>query len=278
MQVVGDDAGNDAATRDGAIADAPTVDANTLDADLTSPACTLRLSAVAWWRGEEDVFMDNGVQDSVGAHHGTLENGAGYDSNGEVGQAFSLDGVDDFIQIPDPTEDFLPSGSFSIEFWMRTPETENLAVLVSKDVCVGLVDCQGKNSWWSVSLHSQRIIRFWFNNSDTNTGSQVQVSKSDPGFADGEFHHIIAVRRLGIRDSNKLDLYVYGEQVSATAQSFPGQMHSDIQENAPVTIGAPTRFLSGAESFGGQIDEVVYYDRALNQAEVTTLYENGCPY
>src|SRR5580765_449143 len=44
---------------------------------------TMPAGAVAWWRAE------NNALDSLGSHHGTLQNGATF-ATGEVGQAFSF--------------------------------------------------------------------------------------------------------------------------------------------------------------------------------------------
>ncbi|MBI3415922.1 MAG: immunoglobulin domain-containing protein, partial [Verrucomicrobia bacterium] len=48
---------------------------------------------IAWWPG------DGNANDLAGTNHGTLRNGAGF-APGIVGQAFALDGVDDFVSIP----------------------------------------------------------------------------------------------------------------------------------------------------------------------------------
>src|SRR5258708_6449702 len=49
---------------------------------------------VSWWQAEGN------ANDAVGGNPGVLFNGAGY-TNGMVGQAFSLDGVNDHIQVAD---------------------------------------------------------------------------------------------------------------------------------------------------------------------------------
>ncbi len=48
---------------------------------------------VSWWRGQDD------ANDSVGTNHGTMMNGATF-APGKVGQAFSFDGVDDYVELP----------------------------------------------------------------------------------------------------------------------------------------------------------------------------------
>src|SRR5687768_9110376 len=49
---------------------------------------------VSWWPGDGD------STDRYGVNHGAPQGGVGF-SSGVVGQTFSLDGVDDFINVPD---------------------------------------------------------------------------------------------------------------------------------------------------------------------------------
>ena len=65
-----------------------------------------------WWTADNNTF------DIIGGEHGTLENGATY-GMGEVAQAFSLDGTNDYVLVPnDPTAAFNFDGSFSIDAWV----------------------------------------------------------------------------------------------------------------------------------------------------------------
>ena len=64
---------------------------------------------VAWWRGE-----GNG-SDSAGTNGGVLVNGVGF-TNGEVGQAFNFDGVDDAVIVSNtPVLNFGPGQDLSVE-------------------------------------------------------------------------------------------------------------------------------------------------------------------
>jgi hypothetical protein len=68
------------------------------------------LGLVSWWRAEGT------ANDSVQVNHGTLMNGATFDS-GRAGDAFSLDGVNDFIRVPDHSSLDLRN-QFSIVLWL----------------------------------------------------------------------------------------------------------------------------------------------------------------
>ena len=68
---------------------------------------------VSWWPG------DGNANDIVDSNHGTLEGGATF-APGMVGQAFSFDGVDDFVEIANPTIPDALDGSFTVDLWFKT--------------------------------------------------------------------------------------------------------------------------------------------------------------
>src|SRR5438477_10301382 len=78
---------------------------------------------VGWWRGE------NNAEDSVGANNGTLANGGSY-APAEVGQGFSLDGVNDNVVIP-ATPSLNITGALSIEAWIK-PDSASLGSIASQ--------------------------------------------------------------------------------------------------------------------------------------------------
>ena len=79
----------------------------TLVASAQNAPVPLPAGCVAWWRGEGN------AADSAGTHLGTALNGVAY-APGVVGQAFSLDGIDDLVAVTTP----LDFDSFSLEAWI----------------------------------------------------------------------------------------------------------------------------------------------------------------
>jgi hypothetical protein len=66
---------------------------------------------VGWWRGE------NNADDSAGTNNGALVRGATF-APGMVGQAFSLDGVDAYIEVPNGPA-LNPADAISVEVWYK---------------------------------------------------------------------------------------------------------------------------------------------------------------
>src|SRR5215831_4903558 len=65
---------------------------------------------VSWWKGESNAL------DSADSNVGALQNGVAFGS-GMVGQAFSFDGVNDLVRVPDATN--LRVTNLTIETWVN---------------------------------------------------------------------------------------------------------------------------------------------------------------
>lgn len=82
---------------------------------LAQAVCTPPPSnMVSWWGG------DNNALDIVGTNHGTLMNGATF-ASGMVGQAFSFDGVDDYVDLG---AGWFTYQSFTIDMWVKLGTTQ----------------------------------------------------------------------------------------------------------------------------------------------------------
>ena len=70
---------------------------------------------VSWWSG------DGHADDIAGSNHGTLLFGTAF-APGKVGQAFSLDGADDYVSVPDAPSLNVGTGDFSLDAWIKTTD------------------------------------------------------------------------------------------------------------------------------------------------------------
>jgi hypothetical protein len=77
---------------------------------------------VAWWPG------DGNALDLVGTNHGTPFGGATY-APGLVGQAFSFDGIDDVIIIPQ-SQSLDVQNAFTFGCWARADEQKYCTIMV----------------------------------------------------------------------------------------------------------------------------------------------------
>src|SRR5262249_42623669 len=91
--------------------------------------CVSVPGVVSWWRAEGN------ANDTAGANHGTLVNGATF-GPGFVGEAFLFDGVDDHVRVP-ATSSLMIANGFTVEGWFNPtvtidPSTPYAPALFSK--------------------------------------------------------------------------------------------------------------------------------------------------
>jgi len=75
-----------------------------------STAADAPTGLISWWPG------DGHAQDVVDGNHGTMENGAGF-APGMVLEAFSFDGVNDYVQVG-ASQNLVLTTEFTIDFWI----------------------------------------------------------------------------------------------------------------------------------------------------------------
>jgi len=203
---------------------------------------------VSWWPGDGH---PNDIQDS---NHGTLMNGATY-GTGMVGQAFSLDGVNDYVSVANSTS--LKPAQFTIDTWVRATSfsTGNYNSVVSYGSLTGV-----ENPYY-IGL-AAGIPAF------ITQHTSGQNNLSAPSSITLNVWHHIAVSF----DGSTKNMYVDGSLVTSAGVANPIVYGTD----APLLIGED---LDGGAAagipFSGLIDEVEIFNRALSLAEIQSIYNAG---
>jgi hypothetical protein len=217
-----------------------------LSPSATAVACTgTAPGLLARWPG------DGTTADVAHGRDGTLAGGATFGA-GEVGQAFSLDGVGDTVTVPD-APDWTLDGDFTIDTWANfdTVPSSGHVVLVGHD--------EGSGSflkwlfWWKdtgqLSFHM---------NTGATTVDPVSYTWTP---TTGTWYHL-AVTRSG----SLFTLYVDGASVATGSDS------TVIGNSAgPITLGS-------AENdyyLDGRLDEPEIYGRALSDGEIGAIHDAG---
>jgi hypothetical protein len=205
---------------------------------------------VSWWPGEGN------ANDVIGTNNGTLVGGASY-AAGEVGQAFSFDGTNGYVSIPDsPSLDTFVS-SITIEAWIKVNQFN------SYPDWNGIVT-KGNSSWRLARYGNSSVIGF-----STSGLSNVDLPGTQ-NVNDGQWHHVAAV----YDGTNK---YIYVDGVLDATVPATGTI---AQNSYPVCIGENGEALG--HLWNGLIDEASIYNRALSALEIQTIYAAGsggkCPF
>src|SRR2546427_8380874 len=207
---------------------------------------------VSWWPG------DGNAKDIVGPNDGTLVNGATF-APGKVGQAFSLNGVDQYVNVgSSATFDVL---NFTIDAWVHIDPATNVGErrIISRDDAVVVPDRQ------LFVLKSSSPVASGGADGHAVFAILKGVALADvsaPASLTAGWHHL-----AGVRSGSTIALYVDGVLVATTTTSIAGT----ISPLAPLVIGQVSPALN-AEFFSGLIDEVEIFDRALSVPEIQAVF------
>jgi hypothetical protein len=213
---------------------------------VTNPAPAL----VSLWHA------DGNAQDSVGSNHGTLMGGAGF-APGVAGQGFALDGINDYIRVPDSASLHL-SQELSLEMWFKRADDSSMGALIDKR---NLSTCN-----YGVIMSDVWGLQLYY-----NTGSGFQISFS-PLPSAGVFHHLVGTFRQVNSTHVELKTYVNGQLTQSS--TLPGNLANTFNGTA-MAIGTDR---DGIEAFfRGVIDEVAIYNYALSAAQVVSNFSSVIP-
>jgi len=196
---------------------------------------------VARYAGEGD------ANDTIGANHGVLVNGATF-VEGKIGQAFSFDGIDDYVQIPN--SEVLEASTISVEAWVNAMAPANDAYIVAKGASGDVAS--------SYALYTGATGGLFFYISDGV--AYVESPDAGAGVWDGNWHHIV-----GTFDGSMVRLYVDGLEIDAGTPTAL-QIGYALPTTNDLFLGSYQG--AAAHPFVGSIDEVSVFNRALTRAEV----------
>jgi hypothetical protein len=201
---------------------------------------------ISWWPG------DGNAQDIIGGNNGTLQNGATF-AAGKVAQAFSLDGNDDLILVPD-SPSLNPTSGITLDAWVYvTGKQGQDRDIISKDgeeYDRQYLLTASQNDKFRPHVGLQTGF-YYFDGSTT-----VQLNR---------WYHVAMTY-----DGAYLKLYVDG--------ALDGSLYISETMN---TTSQPVRIGGGAPPsyqqcyFQGLIDEVEIFNRALSASEIQAIYDAG---
>lgn len=189
-------------------------------------------------------FIGNTNDQSGGGHHGVLYGATlTADRFGIANRAYSFDGVDDYVDIPNTNSWNFTSG-FTLVAWANFNQNNADAQILSKHNW-------GLGSGYILNVFNNRHC--FYVNSDPRVSAPLQSN-------DGLWHMI-----AGVYDGTTAFLYVDGVLVNSRLVAYTNTNATSVK------IGA----VAGAGYFKGRIDDARMYSRALSLPEIQTLYHEG---
>ncbi len=205
-------------------------------------ACRPQFSGlVSWWAA------NGNADDSVSGINGTLMGGASY-APGQVDQAFSLDGSDDYVRVPYDSR--LSPGTITASAWVKpTSPLDNFAAIVKNP---------GDNDAGYALEFGYGYVTFY-----VYLSGQGWTNDSSASAPLDEWSHV-----AGVYDGATLQFFING----SPADSPVSEAGSIAATTSELNIGRDPNL---GRYFHGLIDEVEIYNRGLSLAEIQALYVWG---
>jgi concanavalin A-like lectin/glucanase superfamily protein len=220
---------------------------------------------VSWWPGNGNA---NDIKDG---NPGTLTNGATF-AAGRVSQAFSLDGVDDYVDVGNQANLNFGTGDFTLELWISTLQspTSDVPMILNKQTTTGAFRVGYEVFLQSAAFGTSGAVAFVIRD---GSGSGAGL-ESTTVVNDGTFHHVAAKKT-----SSALELFVDGVSQGTVSHSLGSTSNSES-----FRLGDLSDRTTGNNKFAGLLDEVSVYNRALTASEIQAVYAAGsagkcsCPF
>jgi len=202
---------------------------------------------VAWYKFEDN-YNDSSVNGNTGSPNGDPSFVPGVDGN-----AIDLDGIGDYVSIPDsntPGGVFDINDAITVSAWMKVTTFDKLyQTIIAKGDDSWRLARSGDNNWLEFAATGVS------GGTDPVWGNVIGRTNVD----DGQWHHV-----AGVYDGSKVYLYIDG--ILDNREDASGAINNSSYN---VYIGANEQILD--REWDGRIDDVRIYDYGLSHAEIVNL-------
>jgi hypothetical protein len=223
---------------------------------------------VGHWTFDGDDVSGTTAKDVSGSgNNGTISGATSI--SGKLGSALSFDGMSNHINV-DPML-YSIDNKLTVSYWANP----NNAQIRSGHIARWDENNNGDaNSWAIRTSNIDADEAYVFIADDYGDGGNNYFATSDLNLTNNQWAHISMVYDgQGATNADKLKLYKNGIQVNGT---FTGTIPSFFgHTGVGTTLGRRLTSGVGQNYYGGSLDDVRIYDRALTTGEVELLYISG---
>jgi chitinase len=195
---------------------------------------------VSLWHAEGNAF------DAFGSNPGTLTNGTTF-ASGKTGQAFSLDGTDDYVSVPSNAS-LDPTAAATLSAWIYLDTLPSAAGHIMSIMAKG-----GPGRDLDFQVETDNRVRFYVATGAPNVVASTTVLQA------GQWYHVAATYTA----ASNVKMYINGVLEATTSISA-----TRLTNTNPFTIGENAQWTG--RYFDGLIDEPALHNVALSAAEIAT--------
>jgi hypothetical protein len=185
---------------------------------------------------------------------------------GKIGKAFTFDGINDYVALPDNSLNL--TGAFSYSFWIKASNTTDYTIIVG--------NVQNPRGSYS-HVHG---YQYWLSagklQTGYNNGVGISVGQTTTAtIANGAWNHVVATYNPNNATTGS-KVYINGTLDSQT---------TSLGLVNPIGYSSPMKACIGARNFNGStltflsngtsIDALSAWNKELTASEITELYNSG---
>lgn len=221
------------------------------------PPSTLLTNLYAVYKAE------NNANDSLGVYNGTAQGGLTYTA-GNSGNAFTFNGSNAYVLLPDNSLKSILTSNFSISLWLYPTAASN-----AYRTMVSSYGFSGANNYgFELDVINNHKAYFAIYN-----GASTSILQLDNTFTINQWNHFVVTRKTG----SESKFYKNGNLVAQNTDTLdPGTTTTMWASIGALKYGVSS--LSQYQANNNKIDEVGIWNKELTQAEITELYTKYYPY
>lgn len=196
--------------------------------------------AIAQWT------FDETAADQIGTYDGTLENGAAYSTDAQLGSSVELGGSGDHVSFASLPSLFDGSSSWSISHWIKVADgfSSNAKLFHPRAQADLGTEYRSEGAF---------AMNWWNPDADERITASIST---------GQWVHTVGVWD---NSAGEIRIYVNGTR---EATGTDGSPYTDVSSTNALGIRPDNNNLA----YEGLIDEVFLFDRALSDSEVSDFY------
>ena len=207
------------------------------------------------------------TMNQLGIDNATLMNGCSL-TTGKIGQAFTFDGVNDYVALPDNSFNF--TGDFSVSAWIYVSNLSGEKYIISNSNG-NIFDV---NTGWCFGVFDNKVSFWVYPGTSSFTGWLTNTTLSL-----NTWYHVSVTKK----PSQSPLLYINGVLSSTSlynntmSNSLNPVYYTTTYPNTKASIGV-YRYNNGSSAYAywnGKIDTINVWQKELTQAEVIELYNSG---
>jgi hypothetical protein len=207
--------------------------------------------------------------DAVSTNHGTLTNGTTF-AAGKIGQAFTFDGINDYVALPNNIMKFSNTDNWSVSFWIYQTAGAYSGVIGNWDYIGGQSTGWGIRTGGTAGGDPSKFTIQLFTNFVNGSGNLLNPLQTLGTTSINTWNHFVITRNSSAQEKIYQNGILVASQTNpSTKLTYPATSYS--------CIGAE-RYQSGIVGYakaGSKIDAMSVWNKELTSTEITELYNTG---